>query len=51
MTPLEKYQFVLQTRPQLVQVFPLKMIASYLKVTPETLSRVREKLARGGDIS
>jgi CRP-like cAMP-binding protein len=47
MTPLEKYQFVLSTRPQLIQVFPLKMIASYLKITPETLSRVREKLARG----
>lgn len=47
MTPLEKYQFVLKTRPQLIQVFPLKMIASYLKITPETLSRVREKMARG----
>jgi CRP-like cAMP-binding protein len=46
MTPLEKYQFILNTRPQLIQVFPLKMIASYLKITPETLSRVREKLAR-----
>jgi CRP-like cAMP-binding protein len=51
MTPLEKYQFVLNKRPQLIQVFPLKMIASYLKVTPETLSRVREKLARGRDVS
>ncbi|WAC11427.1 Crp/Fnr family transcriptional regulator [Dyadobacter pollutisoli] len=51
MTPLEKYQFILKTRPQLVQVFPLKMIASYLKITPETLSRVREKMARGEDIS
>ncbi|MEO6283125.1 MAG: Crp/Fnr family transcriptional regulator [Dyadobacter sp.] len=47
MTPLEKYQYILSNRPQLIQVFPLKMIASYLKITPETLSRVREKLARG----
>lgn len=46
-TPLQKYQFILQNRPQLLQSFPLKIIASYLKVTPETLSRVREKLAKG----
>ena len=46
MTPMEKYQFVLKTRPQLVQLFPLKMIASYLKISPETLSRVREKITR-----
>lgn len=51
MTPLEKYQFILNTRPQLMQVFPLKIIASYLKITPETLSRTREKLTRNGDIS
>ncbi|WP_443946664.1 Crp/Fnr family transcriptional regulator [Pedobacter sp. AW1-32] len=45
-TPLEKYQSILNTRPQLIQVFPLKIIASYLKITPETLSRVREKIIR-----
>ncbi len=41
LTPLQKYQHLLQTRPELLQVFPLKFIASYLKITPETLSRVR----------
>src|SRR6185312_9091668 len=45
-TPLQKYQFVLDSRPQLLQEFPLKMIASYLKITPETLSRTREKWVR-----
>jgi CRP-like cAMP-binding protein len=41
LTPLQKYQHLLQTQPELLQVFPLKFIASYLKITPETLSRVR----------
>lgn len=40
-SPAEKYKHILEDRPQLLQVFPLKMIASYLKMTPETLSRVR----------
>ncbi|MGA0555785.1 Crp/Fnr family transcriptional regulator [Larkinella sp. VNQ87] len=47
LTPLQKYQYILDYRPQLMQAFPLKMIAAYLKVAPETLSRVRERLARG----
>ena len=47
MTPTKKYEHLLATRPALFQAFPLKMIASYLKITPETLSRVREKLAKG----
>jgi CRP-like cAMP-binding protein len=50
MTPFEKYTFILDNRPKLIQVFPLKMISSYLKLTPETLSRVRKSISRG-DIS
>jgi len=46
LSPLEKYQFIFQHRRGLLQAFPLKMIASYLKITPETLSRVREKFAK-----
>lgn len=41
LTPLQKYNHLVETKPQLLQEFPLKMIASYLKITPETLSRVR----------
>jgi CRP-like cAMP-binding protein len=41
LNPLEKYQFITKHKPALTQIFPLKLIASYLKVTPETLSRVR----------
>ena len=41
LTPYEKYQQLLDLKPNWIQSFPLKMIASYLKITPETLSRVR----------
>jgi CRP-like cAMP-binding protein len=44
LSPLEKYQTLLDSTPLILQKFPLKMIASYLKVTPETLSRVRKKI-------
>jgi CRP-like cAMP-binding protein len=45
LTPYEKYEELMQHRKAIFQYFPLKMIASYLKITPETLSRVREKIA------
>jgi CRP-like cAMP-binding protein len=45
LTPEEKYQLLLLTRPETIQVFPLKHIASYLGMTPETLSRIRKKIS------
>lgn len=47
LSPTEKYLHILEHRPGLLQQFPLKIIAAYLKITPETLSRVRDKLAKG----
>ena len=44
-TPDEKYQYLLNNEPILIQKFPQKIIASYLKITPETLSRVRKRIA------
>ena len=41
--PAEKYKYVTEKRPGILQEFPLKLIASYLKPTPETLSRARGK--------
>jgi CRP-like cAMP-binding protein len=41
--PSEKYGYINEAKPQIAKVFPNKMIASYLKMTPETLSRVRAK--------
>ncbi|MGB0390580.1 MAG: Crp/Fnr family transcriptional regulator [Salibacteraceae bacterium] len=40
-SPIERYQRVLERSPQLFQEIPLKYIASYLRMTPETLSRLR----------
>jgi len=44
LNPREKYDYLLATKPQIARVFPIKLIASYLKVAPETLSRVRANL-------
>lgn len=46
MSPEEKYGQLLAQRPQLLQYFPLKVIAAYLEMTPETLSRVRKKISQ-----
>jgi CRP-like cAMP-binding protein len=43
-SPEEKYSCLINTRPAVLQKFSLKHIASYLGVTPETLSRVRRKI-------
>jgi CRP-like cAMP-binding protein len=43
-TPEEKYLQLLKNRPEIIQRFPLKHIASYLGMTPETISRVRKKI-------
>jgi len=41
----ERYREFLETYPGIAVRVPLRMIASYLGITPETLSRVRRKLA------
>lgn len=43
----EKYNHFIETYPQIVQRVPQHMIASYLGITPETLSRLRAKAAKG----
>lgn len=44
-TPDEKYHYIITNKPNLLQNFPQTIIASYLKITPETLSRVRKRLS------
>ena len=41
-TPLNRYKRVLSRSPQLFQEIPNKYIASYLRMTPETLSRIKK---------
>lgn len=40
----ERYNKLMQTQPEVIQRAPLSYIASYLLMTPETLSRVRAQL-------
>lgn len=47
--PELKYEYLMTHKPLLVQAFPLKYIASYLQITPETLSRVRKKISIPGN--
>lgn len=49
LSPLEKYKFIFENRRQLVNQVPQHLLASYLGMTPETLSRVR-KLFTTNDI-
>jgi CRP-like cAMP-binding protein len=43
--PEQRYQQLLSSRPKLIQRIPQYMIASYLGITPEHLSRLRRKRA------
>jgi CRP-like cAMP-binding protein len=44
-TPEEKYLRFVEEEPHLLQRIPLYQIAAYLAMTPETLSRIRKKIA------
>ena len=46
LTAEEKYTRLVNTYPDIVQRVPQHMIASYLGITPETLSRIRKQLAQ-----
>ena len=47
MSAEDKYQQMLINYPDLMQRVPQHMIASYLGVKPETLSRIRKRMAEG----
>ena len=46
---VERYEHFVQTYPDIIQRVPQKMIASYLGITPEALSRVRKEIAKRKD--
>lgn len=45
LTPEERYQSLTQHQPFIIQRVPQYMIASFIGITPEHLSRIRKKLA------
>ncbi|MGV3611708.1 MAG: Crp/Fnr family transcriptional regulator [Fluviicola sp.] len=45
-TPEERYLNLMRTRPELLQRIPQYMIASYVGVKPESLSRIRKRIAQ-----
>lgn len=47
-SPEERYRNLLKKRPELLQRVPQHQIASYLGVTPESLSRIRKRIALKG---
>lgn len=42
--PQEYYKMLLKERPQYIQQIPQKMLAPYLGITPEALSRIRKRI-------
>ncbi len=46
-SPARRYETVLRRSPRLFEHVPLRYIASYLRMTPETLSRVRAASTAG----
>lgn len=45
LSPEKRYLQLVEKRPELVQRVPQKMLASYLGITPQSLSRLRSRLA------
>ena len=45
-TPEERYLNLLKTRPDLIQRVPQHQLASYLGITPESLSRIRKRISK-----
>jgi len=46
LTAEERYSDLLQKKPELLQRFPQHQLATYLGVSPETLSRIRKRISQ-----
>lgn len=46
MNPDQRYEYLLKNRPDLFSKVPLKYIASYIGITPVSMSRLRARMAR-----
>jgi len=47
MSPDDRYRHYVETRPEIVRRVPQYLLASFLGITPESLSRIRGRLAKG----
>ena len=47
-TALERYEHFCETYPDIIQRVPQHMVASYLGITPEALSKVKDQAIREG---
>ena len=45
-TAIERYEHFVETYPEIIQRVPQRMIASYLGITPEALSKVKNKFLK-----
>ncbi|MCR9056941.1 MAG: Crp/Fnr family transcriptional regulator [Rhodobacteraceae bacterium] len=45
-SPEDRYQFLIEREPEVLNTVPLHYIASYLGITPVSLSRIRRKLEK-----
>ncbi|MEH7385180.1 Crp/Fnr family transcriptional regulator [Bacillus sp. JJ1521] len=45
-TPEERYKTIIQTRPDLLKRVPQHQLASYLGMTPESLSRIKKRIQK-----
>jgi CRP-like cAMP-binding protein len=45
-SPMERYKNLLQNRPELLDRVPQYQLASYLGITPESLSRIRKRIMK-----
>lgn len=46
-SPAERYMELVRDRPKVIENIPLYMIASYLGIQPESLSRIRKRISQG----
>jgi len=44
LTPTERYEHLIKTRPDILQRVPQYLIASFLNITPQYLSQIRNKI-------
>lgn len=46
LTPKERYLFLIENHPDYFQKYSLKHISSYLGITPQSLSRIRNQISK-----